>query len=105
MKINWTEPAVKDVEEIVKFIIKDEEYRSFGEHVGSSIYGLVGTLADMPMSGRKGDISKTRELVFKHWNMIYNVEKDNVNVLAVVDKRKEHPVSRYREKTILELLQ
>jgi len=102
VKVIWTEPAYQDVLCIGEFI--EAENPKAAHKVVGEIYALASSLKTMAKRYRSGSIKGTYEAVYINWNIIYSVS-DDVNILAVVDTRKAHPVGSDREKTILELLQ
>ncbi len=86
MQIEWTDPALEDLEVIRDYIAKDSPYyaRNFIER----IFDTTFKLEDFPEIGRpvpeaegRDDI---RELIFQGYRIIYLLLTDRLQVLAVM---------------------
>ena len=61
MQVRWTEPAVRDLEEISEFIWIDRP--ASAEKVAKSLFDAANSLSAFPARGRIGRIQGTHELV------------------------------------------
>lgn len=90
MKINWTDPAVADLEAIRDYIAKDSEYYA-AEFIGK-ILNFIDTLKDLPKIGRivpEADSDDIRELLFHNYRLIYQVKAEYILVIAVIHGARE----------------
>jgi plasmid stabilization system protein ParE len=90
MKILWTDPAIDDLRNLLAYIAKDsEEYAStFVEKIILS----VDKLTDFPRLGRmvpEADQEVIRELLYHNYRIIYRVENELIEILAVVHGRRD----------------
>lgn len=90
-RIEWTEPALVDLEEIRDYISKDSPF--YATRFIERIFNRVEKLADFKEIGRHvpeaGDRADIRELIFQGYRIIYLVEDDKVKILTVVNGSKE----------------
>ncbi len=85
MKIEWTEPAISDLESIKAYIAKDSEY--YASRFVERIIQAVENLERFPEVGRKVPEAKEeniRELLFHNYRIIYRVEKELILILSVI---------------------
>ncbi|MBU1599829.1 type II toxin-antitoxin system RelE/ParE family toxin [bacterium] len=85
MKIDWTEPAISDLQAIYDYIAKEAEY--YANRFIERIFEAVEKLGDFPKMGRfvpETEQEDIRELLFHDYRIIYRVEKERVLILAVV---------------------
>ncbi len=85
MKIEWTKPAVLDLESIRDYIRRGSEY--FAARFIERIIEAVESLADFPERGRnvpESDEENIRELVFYNYRIMYRVGKERILVLTVI---------------------
>ncbi|MFN0107074.1 MAG: type II toxin-antitoxin system RelE/ParE family toxin [Bryobacteraceae bacterium] len=79
MEIRWSPEAVGDIENIVKYIQKDNPEAA--RRVAESLYNRIDALTTAPYSGRPGRLEGSREIVFSSipYIGVYRVNaKDNV---------------------------
>ena len=83
MRIRWSRGAVDDLAEIGEFI--ERENPAAAGRVLQSICEQVRLLANQPMTGRRGRIEGTRELVHVRYPYIvaYRVHNEEIEILAV----------------------
>jgi toxin ParE1/3/4 len=83
MRIVWTEPASRDLEEIGDYIAKDNP--AAARRVIRAVEAAVRRLARFPHSGRIGHRAGTRELVVPRTPYIvpYRIHSGKVEILAV----------------------
>ncbi|MCK4223662.1 MAG: type II toxin-antitoxin system RelE/ParE family toxin [candidate division Zixibacteria bacterium] len=85
MKIDWTEPAIQDLESIRAYISKDAEYYAirFVEKIIEAIDGLE----NFPLMGRpvpEAEEENIRELLFQNYRIIYRVEAERILILTIM---------------------
>ncbi len=85
MLIEWTDPALDDLEDIRDYIGKDSPYyaRQFIEH----IFDATKTLQDHPELGRlvpEADRKDVRELIFQNYRIIYRTKQDRVQIVSAI---------------------
>jgi toxin ParE1/3/4 len=87
VKIEWSEPAVADLESIREYIGKDSEYYA-ARYIGMIIVA-VERLEHSPEMGRRvpeaeekeGNI---RELLFRNYRIMYRAEPQRILVLTII---------------------
>lgn len=91
MKLRWTAPALRDLEEIGDYISRDN--RAAADRVVTSILDQVQSLTTHPHIGRPGRVPETRELVIPDTPYIapYRAPGDEVQVLAVLHGARRWP--------------
>jgi addiction module RelE/StbE family toxin len=85
MTIFWTEPGLDDLKAIRDYIARDSETYA-GDFV-ESILSAVERLSTFPRIGRvvpEADVPDIRELIFRGYRILYRVDQDGVQVLAVI---------------------
>lgn len=85
MRIDWTEPAILDLEGIQDYIEKDSDY--YAKWFVAKIIDAVGKLKNFPQIGRtvpEAEQKNIRELLFHHYRIIYRVEAERILILAVI---------------------
>jgi toxin ParE1/3/4 len=91
MRIRWTRPALRDLEEIGDFIARDNVGAAAA--TVSTILDHVDTLSTHPQIGRAGRMAGTRELVVPRTPFVvpYRVVGDDVQILAVFHGARRWP--------------
>ena len=85
MRIDWTEPALLDLEGIRNYIKKDSAY--YAKWFIAKIIEAAEHLANFPLVGRlvpEAEQENIRELLFHHYRIIYRVEEERILILAVI---------------------
>jgi len=85
MKIEWTEPALLDLENIRDYIRRDSEY--YAVRFAEKIIEAVESLEKFPEMGRavpEVEEESIRELLLHNYRIIYRVEADRILVLTVI---------------------
>ena len=86
VQINWTDPALDDLDGIFAYIAKDAP--SYAQNFIAQIMQAVDRLEDFPQSGRKVPESArddVREVLFQSYRIMYwIVDATRVDVVAVV---------------------
>ena len=84
----WAEPAKKSLQQIYYFISEDSKY--YAKEVVDKIISESERLSDFPKIGRKVpeiDNDNIRELLIYSYRLIYEIESDNINILALTAVR------------------
>lgn len=86
MKIEWTEPALSDLESIREYIRKDSEY--YATRFVERIIEAVQRLEKFPTMGRHvpeaEEEENIREPLFHNYRIMYRVETERILILTVV---------------------
>lgn len=85
MKIEWTEPALLDLESIRVYIRKDSEY--YASRFIGKIIEAVERLEYFPEMGRcvpEAEEDDIRELLFQNYRIMYRAESQRIMVLTVI---------------------
>ena len=85
MRIEWTEPAVIDLENIRDYISRGSEY--YGLIVVERIFDAVEKLSGFPNIGREVpevNDPKIREILLYNYRIIYKVDEDYILILTIV---------------------
>jgi len=82
--IEWTEQAKRQLDQVYDYIALSNS-EDVAAAVVMRVVSRVEQLATFPMSGRKGRVSKMRELVITNTPFIaaYAIEKDRIVILAI----------------------
>jgi toxin ParE1/3/4 len=86
MKINWTEPALEDLEAIQAYIARDSGFyaRQFIER----IFDATAKLESFPEIGRRvpeaEDRSDIRELIFQGYRIIYLIQPKHITIITII---------------------
>jgi toxin ParE1/3/4 len=92
-RVQWVEAAVRDLEELISYIAADSTLNA--ERILDKLEKRARTLASTPVRGRvipelaHFGIRNWRELIVKPYRIIYRIDEDTVNVLAVLDGRRD----------------
>lgn len=89
-KLIWTMPALSDLEAIHDFIAKDSIYyaSSFLEELIKQPEALID-FPDMGWIVPEQGQSNVRELIFQNYRIIYQLEDENIMILAVIHGKRE----------------
>ena len=90
MKIEWTEPAISDLESIKDYIAKDSEY--YATRFVEKIMQAVENLEKFPEVGRKvpeAEEVNIRELLFHNYRILYRVERERILILSVIHRSRD----------------
>ncbi len=85
MRIEWTLPAINDLEAIHDYIGKDSEY--YASRFIQKIISAVDTLDKFPKIGRivpEANNPNIRELIFQNYRIIYRILDDIIQIIAVI---------------------
>lgn len=85
MKLEWTEPAVLDLESIRDYIAKDSAY--YAAQFVARIIEAAETLPSHPRMGRgvpEAEDEAIRELLFQNYRIIYHAASDHILILTII---------------------
>lgn len=85
MRIDWAEPALKDLEEIRNYISRDAEF--YAIRFIERVIEAVESLEKFPERGRRvpeAADESIRELLFQNYRIIYRAETERVLILTVI---------------------
>ena len=93
MRVVWTRPALRELENIGDYIARDNPAAADG--IVTRILDRAAALADQPEVGRPGRVAGTRELVVTGTPFIlpYRVNRDCVEILSVFHGARKWPES------------
>lgn len=90
MIVEWTEPALDDLEGIRDFIATDSPH--YARLFCDKITAAVEKLEDFPRIGRfvpEAQRDDVRELIFQSYRIVYQISSEQVLILAVVHGRRD----------------
>lgn len=93
MRIQWTSPAVSDLEAIREYISKDSVY--YANRFIDKIFDSVEILVEQPEIGRLiPEIEKQnlRELLFQNFRIMYRIIPGAIQIIAII--RASRDISR-----------
>lgn len=85
MRIDWSDLALDDLDDIVRYIAKDSLY--YARKFADRIFATSDRLKDFPYSGRyvpEAENETIREVIIQSYRIIYRTETDRILVLAVI---------------------
>ncbi len=91
-RVEWARTAANDLAAIIAYIAEGDIETAF--LVLEKIERIVGKLTTMPLRGRVVPelavfgIQAYRQLIYSPWRVIYRISAKRVNVLAVLDSRR-----------------
>jgi toxin ParE1/3/4 len=91
MKVRWLSRSVKDLEDILEYISLDDPLVAAREI--EKILNAVNRLEENPLTGRKGRVNNTRELVIPDSPYIaaYRVKDIAVDILRILHGARKWP--------------
>jgi addiction module RelE/StbE family toxin len=90
--VNVTKTAENDLDQIISFVAENNPRNAL--EIFNRLKTKIESLHNFPNRGEyvpellKRNIKEYRQLLEKPWRIIYKVEKDIVNVLTVLDSRR-----------------
>ena len=85
MKIEWTEPALYDLDSIQKYIARDSQ--NYANRFIAKIIEAVEKLKKLPQIGRmvpEAEEENIRELLFQNYQIMYRLETQRILILTVI---------------------
>ena len=92
--IEWTEQAGSQLDQVHEYIALSNS-EAVADRIVTRIVSRVEQLASFPLSGRRGRVPNTRELVIANTPFIavYTIEKDRIVILAIYHGAQRWPES------------
>ncbi len=83
MKVEWTQPALADLNEAEEYIARENPQAA--AIVAQRIWDASQALADNPEMGRKGEVVDTREWVIEKtaYLFVYQILNDQIDILRL----------------------
>lgn len=88
--IKWTHAALSDLTAIAEYY--DRSSPEYAKSVISQLYNSVSRLEQFPQSGRQVpelSLDHIRELIIEGYRIIYLVQEDEIDILAVAHSRQD----------------
>ncbi len=85
MKVQWTNNAIDQLVNIYEYISLNSP--TYAMRMVDRLTRRSEQIADQPLSGRKVpeyDVEDVRELIEKPYRIIYRVQQDKIDVLAII---------------------
>ena len=97
MLIEWSVPALGDLEEIAGYLRKDDEAMAVA--MVQRVFAAAEMLQDFPRAGREGRVKGTREMLVKRapYVLVYVTLEDRVVILRALHERRDWPGSGEEE--------
>ena len=95
-RVIWTEPALADVQEIVRFISKDSP--RYAEKLANRIAEAPRGLGSHPQSGGRVpefDRDDIREILVNPYRILYCIKDSDCYVVAVIHGARDLPAAVY----------
>lgn len=90
MKINWSNEASTDIEDIDRFIALENPVAA--ANLFELLTETVEKIAQMPYIGRTGRVAGTREFVaHPNYIIVYKVMLDEILILRILHGRRKYP--------------
>ncbi len=89
MKLLWTEKAISDLNEIEKFIARDN--LDIAIKFVDKLIDKADTLAENHKKGRvvpELSIEQIREIIYKNYRIVYLLKKNSIDILTVFESHK-----------------
>ncbi len=92
--IEWTEQAGSQLDQVHEYIALSNS-EAVADRIVTRTVSRVEQLASFPLSGRRGRVPNTRELVISNTPFIavYTIEKDRIVILAIYHGAQRWPES------------
>jgi toxin ParE1/3/4 len=90
MKLQWTVPAVDDLECIRNYIARDSELYAAG--FVDKVLAAVDTLEFFPELGRRvteTNAKNVRELLFQNYRVVYRIHAETIQILTIIHGSRE----------------
>lgn len=91
MLIEWSVPALADLEDLVSYLRQDDE--AMAEIIVNRVFATAEMLQSFPRAGREGRVKGTRELLVKRapYVLVYMIEEDRLVILRALHERRDWP--------------
>jgi len=91
--VKWTDDAIDDLGKIIGYIFSENETNA--KNIYLAMKKQCQDLDYFPFRGHRVPelqgmgFTAYRELIYKRWHVIYNVEEQNVYLLLIIDSRQD----------------
>lgn len=86
MRVNWTEPALEDLDTIQAYIARDSGF--YARQFIKRIFDVAAKLESFPEIGRRvqeaEERTDIRELIFQGYRIIYPIQPEHITIIAVI---------------------
>lgn len=85
MKIQWTEPAVSDMETVTDYIAKDSKF--YALRFVERVFELLERISVFPNAGRivpEAEDDSIREIFFYSYRIMYRIKDEKILVLTII---------------------
>lgn len=91
MLIEWSVPALGDLEDLVSYLRQDDEATATA--IVNRVFAAAEMLTSFPRAGREGRVKGTRELLVKRapYVLVYMIETDRLVILRALHERRDWP--------------
>lgn len=91
MSISWTPPALRDVEEAVRYLQREDA--GLAQMIADRIFAGVSILERFSCAGKLGRVAETREMRIRDtpYILIYEIGAEGPVILRVLHERREWP--------------
>lgn len=96
--VRWSRPAKQDLKQIYDFISRDSKF--YAQKVVLAIVEKSEILKDFPNMGRivpERNEERIREIFIYSHRMIYQINLDSVEILALIHSKKDFPSIEFEE--------
>ncbi len=96
--VRWSKPSTHDLKQIYEFIAKDSTY--YAQRVVATIVDKSDKLDIFPYMGRivpERNEDRIRELLIYSYRIIYQINLDNIEILALIHSKKDFSATGFNE--------
>ncbi|STZ76964.1 type II toxin-antitoxin system RelE/ParE family toxin [Bergeriella denitrificans] len=88
--LEWTAPALDDVDEIIDFIFNDNPTAAF--EMEQFIQESTANLTVLPYIGRRGRVEQTHEwIIHPNYLIVYEINASHITIMRVLHTRQCYP--------------
>ncbi|HEY8909642.1 MAG TPA: type II toxin-antitoxin system RelE/ParE family toxin [Desulfosporosinus sp.] len=96
--VKWSRPSKQDLKQIYKYISRDSTF--YAQRVVAAIVEKSETLNAFPHMGRivpERNEERIREILIYSYRMIYQINLDNIEILALIHSKKDFSSIEFNE--------
>lgn len=85
MKVQWTVPAIDDLESIRTYIARDSDF--YAARFVEKIIDTVENLTVFPEIGRvvpEAEDPRIREIIFQNFRIMYRIQNESIQIIAIL---------------------
>ena len=85
MRLEWTEPAISDLQDIRDYIKKDSKH--YAARFVEKVIDAAENLLQFPDMGRnvpESEAVNIKELLFHNYRIMYRIEHDRILILTII---------------------